>query len=255
MCVFLSVRCQPHIPFRSHFPPLSPQVKIWFQNKRSKFKKLMKQGSGTIDANALASGRGLSSGSPTVAPVWSSPTTVKTSVGTSGSYIPSYTSWYPSTHQESMQQSQLMWAETRTESAMARVLGLLNGGAPSAPLARFSRGRSADHTQPEPNPEFLLPPANTVASEPDDGKQGDRETRDARNAPEDINKSMTVCGSPSTNGPVCLAALYHLCVSFYFFFPLKRYVAALFCLWEDACLFTPDVGPDVVVTYKSVCIH
>ncbi|KAL0183613.1 hypothetical protein M9458_019309, partial [Cirrhinus mrigala] len=34
-------------------------VKIWFQNKRSKFKKLMKQGGGTIDTNALANGRGL----------------------------------------------------------------------------------------------------------------------------------------------------------------------------------------------------
>lgn len=94
--------------FSSKCFPLSLQVKIWFQNKRSKFKKLMKQGGGTIDANALATGRGLSSGSPSVAPVWSSPTTVKTSVGTTGSYIPSYTSWYPTTHQESMQQSQLM---------------------------------------------------------------------------------------------------------------------------------------------------
>lgn len=72
----------------------------------------MKQGSSTIDANALASGRGLSSGSPSVAPVWSSPTTVKTSVGSTGSYIPSYTSWYPTAHQESMQQSQLMWGKT-----------------------------------------------------------------------------------------------------------------------------------------------
>lgn len=72
----------------------------------------MKQGGGTIDSNALATGRGLSSGSPSVAPVWSSPTTVKTSMGTTGSYIPSYTSWYPTTHQESMQQSQLMWAES-----------------------------------------------------------------------------------------------------------------------------------------------
>uniref|UniRef100_A0A3B4ABB4 Homeobox domain-containing protein n=1 Tax=Periophthalmus magnuspinnatus TaxID=409849 RepID=A0A3B4ABB4_9GOBI len=84
------------------------QVKIWFQNKRSKFKKLMKQGGGTIDTNALSSGRGLSTGSPSVPPVWSSPTTVKTSAGSTGSYIPSYTSWYPTTHQESMQQSQLM---------------------------------------------------------------------------------------------------------------------------------------------------
>lgn len=69
----------------------------------------MKQGGGAIDANALATGRGLSSGSPSVAPVWSSPTTVKTPAGaTTGSYIPSYTSWYPTTHPESMQQSQLM---------------------------------------------------------------------------------------------------------------------------------------------------
>ncbi|KAL0963837.1 hypothetical protein UPYG_G00314240 [Umbra pygmaea] len=83
------------------------QVKIWFQNKRSKFKKLMKQGGGPIDTNALANGRGLSTGSP-AAPVWSSPITVKTSVGTPGSYIPSYTSWYPTAHQESMQQPQLM---------------------------------------------------------------------------------------------------------------------------------------------------
>ncbi|XP_028847272.1 homeobox protein Dlx1a [Denticeps clupeoides] len=84
------------------------QVKIWFQNKRSKFKKLMKQGGGTIDTNALANGRGLSAGSPSVAPVWNSTATVKTSVGTPGSYIPSYTSWYPTAHQDSMQQPQLM---------------------------------------------------------------------------------------------------------------------------------------------------
>lgn len=69
----------------------------------------MKQGGSTIDTNVLATGRGLSSGSPSVAPVWTSPSTVKTPVGTTGSYIPSYTSWYPTTHQESMQQSQLMW--------------------------------------------------------------------------------------------------------------------------------------------------
>ncbi|MCJ8732613.1 hypothetical protein PDJAM_G00213300 [Pangasius djambal] len=84
------------------------QVKIWFQNKRSKFKKLMKQGGGSIDASALANGRGLSAGSPSVAPVWNSSASVKTSVGTPSSYIPSYTSWYPSTHQDSMQQPQLM---------------------------------------------------------------------------------------------------------------------------------------------------
>ncbi|KAG9349505.1 hypothetical protein JZ751_027950 [Albula glossodonta] len=83
-------------------------VKIWFQNKRSKFKKLMKQGGGTIESSALANGRGLSAGSPSVAPVWNTSPTVKTSAGTPGSYIPSYTSWYPTAHQEAMQQPQLM---------------------------------------------------------------------------------------------------------------------------------------------------
>lgn len=113
---------------------------------------------------------------------------------------------------------------------MARVLGLLNGGAPLTPLARFSRGPSADHTQPEPNPEFLLPPTHTVASEPDDGKQGDRETRDARNAPEGIKQVhdgqwTTVDKWTRLFG----CSLSPLC-QFLFFFLLKRYVAALLCL-------------------------
>lgn len=71
----------------------------------------MKQGGGTIDTSALANGRGLSAGSPSIAPVWNSSASVKTSVGTPSSYIPSYTSWYPSTHQDSMQQPQLMWRQ------------------------------------------------------------------------------------------------------------------------------------------------
>lgn len=138
---------------------------------------------------------------------------------------------------------------------MARVLGLLNGGAPPPnPLARFSRGPSADQTQPEPNPEFLLPPAHTVASEPDDGKQGDRETRDARKAPEGINKSMTVSGPPSTNGPVCLAALYHLCVSFYFF-SFETICGCVVMFMRRHVFVYTGCGPDVVVTYKSACIH
>ncbi|XP_042303140.1 LOW QUALITY PROTEIN: homeobox protein DLX-1 [Sceloporus undulatus] len=95
------------------------QVKIWFQNKRSKFKKLMKQGGAALESGALANGRSLSGGSPPVGPVWSTATNPssaaassslpgKTSAGTPGPYIPSYTSWYPSAHQETLQQAQLM---------------------------------------------------------------------------------------------------------------------------------------------------
>ncbi|KAK6485074.1 homeobox protein Dlx1a isoform X1 [Huso huso] len=83
------------------------QVKIWFQNKRSKFKKLLKQGGGSLES-ALANGRSLSATSPTVPAVWNTTSSGKTSAGTPGTYIPSYTSWYPSAHQESMQQPHLM---------------------------------------------------------------------------------------------------------------------------------------------------
>ncbi|MBW02749.1 Homeobox protein DLX-1, partial [Eschrichtius robustus] len=85
------------------------QVKIWFQNKRSKFKKLMKQGGAALEGSALANGRALSAGSPPVPPGWNpNSSSGKGSGGSAGSYIPSYTSWYPSAHQEAMQQPQLM---------------------------------------------------------------------------------------------------------------------------------------------------
>ncbi|XP_069472316.1 homeobox protein DLX-1 [Ambystoma mexicanum] len=85
------------------------QVKIWFQNKRSKFKKLMKQGGAGLDSSALANGRALAASSPPVPPVWNTAGTGgKSSSGAPGAYIPSYTSWYPSAHQEAMQQPQLM---------------------------------------------------------------------------------------------------------------------------------------------------
>lgn len=136
----------------------------------------MKQGSGTIDANALASGRGLSSGSPSVAPVWSSPTTVKTSVGTTGSYIPSYTSWYPTTHQESMQQSQLMWTETPAPRLChGSCIRLLKGPARSArPSTDNTQQQQQRQQQRQQQPRSLLPHAASSHSGliPDDGKQG-----------------------------------------------------------------------------------
>ncbi|XP_042192157.1 homeobox protein Dlx1a isoform X2 [Callorhinchus milii] len=82
------------------------QVKIWFQNKRSKFKKLMKQGNGALDTSALANGRVLTGTSPLVPPVWNTASAAKSSTGNPASYIPTYTSWYPPAHQESMQQPQ-----------------------------------------------------------------------------------------------------------------------------------------------------
>ncbi|KPP70372.1 homeobox protein Dlx1a-like [Scleropages formosus] len=95
------------LPERAELAAFFSQVKIWFQNKRSKFKKLMKQGGGTSDANSLSNGRALSAASPSVTPVWSASSAMKTSAGNPGSYIPGYTSWYP-TAQDTMQQPQLM---------------------------------------------------------------------------------------------------------------------------------------------------
>ncbi|KAB0402409.1 hypothetical protein E2I00_001710 [Balaenoptera physalus] len=94
---------------RTIYSSFEPQVKIWFQNKRSKFKKLMKQGGAALEGSALANGRALSAGSPPVPPGWNpNSSSGKGSGGSAGSYIPSYTSWYPSAHQEAMQQPQLM---------------------------------------------------------------------------------------------------------------------------------------------------
>jgi hypothetical protein len=96
--VIVQSRCRPIL-----------QVKIWFQNKRSKFKKLMKQGGAALEGSALANGRALSAGSPPVPPGWNpNSSSGKGSGSSAGSYVPSYTSWYPSAHQEAMQQPQLM---------------------------------------------------------------------------------------------------------------------------------------------------
>lgn len=175
------------IPFFLPFS-LSLQVKIWFQNKRSKFKKLMKQGNSTIDANALASGRGLSSGSPSVAPVWSSPTTVKTSVGSPGSYIPSYTSWYPTAHQESMQQSQLMWRKTSAPDSAADGASTLRGR---------SQALSTDGTQQEQQPRRS---ADTAASYRKTKTKEETE-RNCRGAPCALGQHVPdTQRKPSTNG-------------------------------------------------------
>lgn len=106
----------------------------------------MKQGGGTIDTSALANGRGLSAGSPSVAPVWNSSASVKTSVGTPSSYIPSYTSWYPSTHQDSMQQPQLMWRQFLADPAPLLSRRTRMRGARD-PAARLSGPQSIQYRQ------------------------------------------------------------------------------------------------------------
>lgn len=194
----------------------------------------MKQGGGTIDANALATGRGLSSGSPSVAPVWSSPTTVKTSVGTTGSYIPSYTSWYPTTHQESMQQSQLMWRETSAHTPPSPS-HTLTATLPRA-SGRFEGACSTDNTQKRRrrrDRELAAACRQLTQRPPHAGWRhtGDWKTEKAHNAPKG-NKIHDSQRKPSTNGSFYwLLFITFVSVSNFFLYKKKHICVSYSCLY------------------------
>ncbi|XP_062993449.1 homeobox protein DLX-4 [Elgaria multicarinata webbii] len=78
------------------------QVKIWFQNKRSKFKKIMKQGS-SIQDDHLHSSSSLSPCSPNIPPLWDIPMACKGAPLPHSSYINSFGPWYHQPqHQDTM---------------------------------------------------------------------------------------------------------------------------------------------------------
>nr|BBB21678.1 distal-less homeobox 4 [Paroedura picta] len=78
------------------------QVKIWFQNKRSKFKKIMKQGS-SIQEDHLHSSASLSPCSPNIPPLWDIPMACKGTPLPPSGYINSFGPWYhQSQHQDGM---------------------------------------------------------------------------------------------------------------------------------------------------------
>ncbi|XP_007899746.1 homeobox protein DLX-6 [Callorhinchus milii] len=83
------------------------QVKIWFQNKRSKFKKLMKH-SGVQEGDHLPTTAALSPCSPNIPPVWDVSMANKGATLPQNSYINSFGSWYPPPHQDTMPRSQMM---------------------------------------------------------------------------------------------------------------------------------------------------
>lgn len=131
----------------------------------------MKQGGGTIDTNALANGRGLSTGSPSVAPVWNSTATVKTSTPTS--YIPSYTSWYPTAHQDTMQQPQLMWIRTATTTPPIYSHQWPSSGDPT------QAGHSAALHNPD-SPDQTWPGGDTRKKTPANTQLGQGELKEGR---------------------------------------------------------------------------
>lgn len=80
-----------------------PQVKIWFQNKRSKFKKLLKQGGNPHESDPMPGSMSLSPRSPTIPPIWDVSASSKGVNMPANSYMPGYSHWYSSPHQDSMQ--------------------------------------------------------------------------------------------------------------------------------------------------------
>lgn len=73
------------------FPLFSPKVKIWFQNKRSKYKKFLKQNSGGQEGNFSGRPPSLSSCAPLLPTLWDLPKAA--ALPTSG-YGNSFGTWY-----------------------------------------------------------------------------------------------------------------------------------------------------------------
>ncbi|XP_005532547.1 PREDICTED: homeobox protein DLX-4 [Pseudopodoces humilis] len=85
------------------------QVKIWFQNKRSKYKKIMKQGpSGPDGEQPPASTPALSPCSPGLSPLWDLPGPGKGPPLAPGAYINTFGAWYPPHPQDGVPRTPMM---------------------------------------------------------------------------------------------------------------------------------------------------
>ncbi|XP_006000903.1 homeobox protein Dlx4a [Latimeria chalumnae] len=83
------------------------QVKIWFQNKRSKYKKIMKQGPSVQEGDHLHTSSSLSPCSPNLPPLWDVSMANKGAPIPPSNYINNFGPWYPH-HQDTMPRSQMM---------------------------------------------------------------------------------------------------------------------------------------------------
>lgn len=85
------------------------QVKIWFQNKRSKYKKIMKHGSGS-EGEHLHSTSSISPCSPGLPQLWEVSMANKGAHMHPNTYMNSYGHWYPNhqPHQDAMPRPQMM---------------------------------------------------------------------------------------------------------------------------------------------------
>ncbi|XP_054877127.1 homeobox protein Dlx4b [Poeciliopsis prolifica] len=87
------------------------QVKIWFQNKRSKYKKIMKHGGGS-EGEHLHSSSSISPCSPALPQLWEVSMATKAAPMHPNNYMNSFGHWYPNhhhhPHQDAVQRPQLM---------------------------------------------------------------------------------------------------------------------------------------------------
>ncbi|KAM9369000.1 homeobox protein DLX-4 [Phaethornis superciliosus] len=84
------------------------QVKIWFQNKRSKYKKIMKQGSNVPDGDHLPTTTSLSPCSPNIPPLWDIPVPAKGAPLAPSTYINSFGAWYQPHPQDTIPRAPMM---------------------------------------------------------------------------------------------------------------------------------------------------
>lgn len=82
-------------------------MKIWFQNKRSKYKKIMKNGPCGPEGEHLAPPPPPSSSSP--CSLWDISMATKGAPVHSGGYMNNFAHWYPGHQQDSMPRTQMMW--------------------------------------------------------------------------------------------------------------------------------------------------
>lgn len=95
----------PHTPHLLLFPFFSPKVKIWFQNKRSKYKKLLKQSSGGQEGDFPGRPLSLSPCSPPLPSLWDLP---KAGALPTGGYGNSFGAWYQHHSPDVLAPSQMM---------------------------------------------------------------------------------------------------------------------------------------------------
>lgn len=86
-------------------------MKIWFQNKRSKYKKIIKRGSGS-EGEHLHSTSSVSPCSPGMPPRWEVSVANKGAQMHPNNYMTSFGHWYPNhLHQDAMPRPQMMWVD------------------------------------------------------------------------------------------------------------------------------------------------